>query len=363
MASYDRFMDLAVELTDALMPGMFEPPVENSAQVVGTKLGMEIMKASTRSSYDIIQEYFENETIQVALLRFVTEIQLAHPKNPESGLMTYLTLGLMERYGLSVPRGGGSSFTNVVINCIKNHGGDVRRDSEVTKVITESGRAVGVSTRRGFIRAKQAVIGMIHPHLLSNFIDGLDPWIVPEAKKTKSSDYTLFAIHAALKEPLAYAAGGLANSTVMNTVCPRSMQELLRSYDEIEAGKIPSKNIMIGASCTSVADPTRAPPGQSTLHIVAMVRYNYADGGPAAWMKIKDEVAQKTFTYLHRFAPNLTPENILAYEAVTPADHPNDSPSFQRGDICSIAMCPSQMGINRPTRTLSSYRVPGVKGM
>ncbi|KAF4541575.1 uncharacterized protein LTHEOB_8570 [Lasiodiplodia theobromae] len=370
--AYDRFMDVAVGVVDAIMPGMFEPPqanVDMSAAFAsaGPDVAAAMAAASTESSLDIITRYFKHETVQVALLRFVTEIQLAHPRNPDSGLMTYLGLGLAERFGLALPRGGGTGFTEAVIRCIRAHGGDVWLNTEAIKVDVENGRAVGVRTRSGIIRARDGVVGQIHPHLLGRFVDGLDPSIVADAKQTKLSDYTLFAIHAALDQPLRYTAGPIADEAIMNTVCPGSMKELMDAYDGIEAGRLPDEGaVIVGAGCTTALDPTRAPAGKSTLHVVAMVKHNLASaeshgGAEQAWDAVKDDFAHRVFRHLARFAPNLTPDNILSYHVVAPTDHVRDSPSFQRGDICGLAMSPAQMGAARPTPALARYRVPGVE--
>ncbi|PYH82659.1 hypothetical protein BO82DRAFT_401302 [Aspergillus uvarum CBS 121591] len=49
-----------------------------------------VERASQSSSLDVINEYFADPTVKVALPRFVTEIQLAHPRTPGTSLMGYL---------------------------------------------------------------------------------------------------------------------------------------------------------------------------------------------------------------------------------------------------------------------------------
>ena len=71
----------------------------------------------------------------------------------------------------------GASFGS--IRCLESHGATLRTDAEVAKVLVESGRAVGVRLADGEeIRAKTAVIGQIHPHLLDGMIDGTLPLVV-----------------------------------------------------------------------------------------------------------------------------------------------------------------------------------------
>lgn len=360
--AWNRFADDAVQITKLLVPSMFEPPADISAQIASSPVAAVIAQAAESSTIDIISRYFKNDIIRVAILRFTTEIQLAHPQTKGTGLMAYLGVGMMELSGLCVPEGGGSGFTNAVLDCIKFHGGQLRLQTEVTKVIVEQGRAVGVRTTSGDIRAKDAVVGQIHPYLLDRLVDGIDPAIIKDAKAAKTSEFSLFAIHAALKEPLKFKAGGEANRVVMNTVCPGSLSEMLTSYDAMAEGKLPD-TIMVGASCISNGDPTRAPPGKSLLHAVVMVRSVLADGGFHGWEAIKHDFTQRVFASLSKYTTNLTPDLVSSYHVVTPTDHETDSPSFQGGDICGLSMASNQLGLARPTPALAQYRVPGVKGL
>ncbi|KAK7447233.1 hypothetical protein CaCOL14_011632 [Colletotrichum acutatum] len=360
--AYDVFVDKCRQVTELLMPSMFEPPRDMSADIASSPSAEEIAMASTSSSLEIIQRYFKSEVLQVALLRFVTEIQLAHPKTTGTGLMAYLAFGLLDIYGLCVPEGSGSVWTESVIRCLRDHGGDVKLDTEVIKVITEGERAVGVRTRFGELRAKEAVIGQIHPHNLGHLVDGIDPSVISAASNTRTSDFSLLVVHAALERPLKFKAGTIADKAVMNTCCPGNLKDLIQSYDEMNQGILP-KNIMIGASCISSGDETRCPPGKSLLHCVVMCKAEPADGGWAAWDRIKDDWVQRVFSYFSKYLENFTPDIVRSYHVVAPPDHQSDSASFQRGDIAGLSMAADQMGINRPTPALAQYRVPGIKGL
>ncbi|KAI1849877.1 hypothetical protein JX265_013524 [Neoarthrinium moseri] len=361
-ANYDRLMSVSVGIVDLLMPSMYEPPADMTAAIAASPYAAEIQAAAASSPMDIVQKYFKDETITVALLRYITEIQLAHPTTKGTGLLAYVALGALEKFGQWVPEGGGTAFTNSVIKCIEAHGGEVRLNTEVTRIITENGRAVGVGTRRGQLRAKDGVVAQIHPHNLGHMVKGLDAQIISDAEKTKISEFTLFVIHAALERPLDFNAGGAANYTIMNTVCPNSLEELITSYDTMARGELP-ENIMIGASTISLGDPTRAPAGKALLHAVVMVRPRLPGKEFEAWEEVKEDYVQRIFHYLTRFVKNLTPELVRSYVVVTPADHMNDSPSFRMGDICGISMGGDQLGLNRPTPALAQYRVPGLAGL
>jgi len=360
-ASYGKFMDLAVQVTDLLVPSMYEPPREFSELIAGSPLAGMIAETAEMSSYALITSYFKHDIVQLALARFVSETQLAHPHKPGTALFCFILMGMLEKWGCCVPRGGGSNFTGSLVKCIREHGGDVRVNSEVVKIAVTDGRATGVRTRAGEIRAREAVIGCIHPHLLDRFVDGLDPAIVEAAKKTTHADYTGFVIHAALKEPLRMKAGPTADMAVMNTICAPSLKDMLDSYGDVDQGILP-KHAHFGASCTTAVDPTRAPAGKAVLHFFCMTKYDIK-GGAKRWEEVKDEYAKEIFSQLQPYTHNLTPELISSYHVVTPLDHERDSPSFQHGDITALGQTFDQTSVNRPTRALAQYRVPGVKGL
>ncbi|KAH7073430.1 hypothetical protein BKA63DRAFT_514114 [Paraphoma chrysanthemicola] len=62
-------------------------------------------------------------------------------------------------------------------------------------------------------------------------MNGIGPNVLAASKATRTSEYILMVVHAALEKPLKFKAGGIANSTVMNTICPANLSELLDSYD------------------------------------------------------------------------------------------------------------------------------------
>jgi phytoene dehydrogenase-like protein len=80
----------------------------------------------------------------------------------------------------------------------------------------------------------------------------------------------------------------------------------------------------------SVADATRVPTGGSTLKIEGTLPYALKDG-PGHWDAIKDDVAETLFSHLRRFAPNLTPDKVLAKFLLSPLDIERMNPAMWRG--------------------------------
>ncbi len=77
----------------------------------------------------------------------------------------YFMPGIIHGYGVSQPVGGSGKLSESLIRCIEHYGGEVRCNSEVRRVVVNSGRAAGVELADGEqILANDAVIGAIHPH-------------------------------------------------------------------------------------------------------------------------------------------------------------------------------------------------------
>ena len=94
---------------------------------------------------------------------------------------------------------------------MRESGGEIRLMTEPTRIVVESGRAVGVETPDGeFIRARQFVASSLNPH--QTFLDLLDEALVPREFASASSDFQynllapLFALHLNLREPPRYTA-------------------------------------------------------------------------------------------------------------------------------------------------------------
>ena len=109
--------------------------------------------------------------------------------------------------------------------------------------------------------------------------------------------------------------------------------------------------------CPSVADPTRAPAGYHTLKLEGQLPYALKEG-PQHWDVIKEEVAEGMLNYLRRFAPNLTPDKILAKFIESPLDIERMNPAMWRGSAHHGANNAAQSGAVRPVAGWAQYRMP-----
>lgn len=81
---------------------------------------------------------------------------------PATGFGTLRMLLRLGRYGLA--RGGSNMIAKALVNFLTAHGGQIRQQSSVERILVEQGRAVGVRLEGGAeYRARKAVVSNVDP--------------------------------------------------------------------------------------------------------------------------------------------------------------------------------------------------------
>jgi phytoene dehydrogenase-like protein len=164
--AYRAFVKISQQVLEFFMPGLYTPPPplgELVAMLDRSEQGRLILDFMTRDCLDLVNQLFESDKIKIHLLRLVSE-NLQCPNEMGTGMGVLLMPGIIHTYGVSQPVGGSGKLTEALVRCLESHGGEVRCNAEVERILTSGGRATGVRLTGGEeIRAKDAVIGAIHP--------------------------------------------------------------------------------------------------------------------------------------------------------------------------------------------------------
>jgi len=363
--TYRRFATRAINMLPMFGAGMYAPPTPMGAFVAmmdGSEQGREILEAMQRSSLEIANQSFESEKVKIWLLRLVSE-NLQLPDELGTGFGLYLMPGLMHGYGVSQPRGGSGRLSESLVRCIEHYGGEVRCNSEVTKILTSGGRATGVRLSSGeqFI-ARDGVIGAIHPHRLRAFIDGIPEPVLDRAERSTLAAFSLMVSHYDLKEQAQFYAGAEVGQAIMlEFMSSNTLSEMLDDFEALKRGRI-SERVLIAGGDESINDPSRVPPGRGLFHGITFAPYNLEEGGAARWDEIAEQMGDRSLAAYRKFVKNLTGDNIIKRTVVTPLDHARNMPnSMVRGDVHGVAPYFYQTGGHRPTPDLAQYTVPGVE--
>lgn len=360
--AYRRHVESSRQVVPMIVAGLFKPPVPfgNFMSILEqSRQGREMIGMMNMSAFDIISTTFENDKVRNHFLKISSEA-MSGPEEKGTGLVFNMLVGFMHSYHGGFPQGGSAELCNALVRCIEHHGGSVRVNAPVSEVIMESGEAKGVRLDDGeTIYARKAVIGSFHPHLLGQYVQGLDPYIVDQARKTHHGGYSAINTHYALNEAPAYhALSDLQQQPMMVECIPMNFEHFRREFDELRYGRFPEHGSLVCATHTNF-DPTRAPPGKHSHFMYAFMPYDLAEGGPGRWDEVKEEVADRLLGYFRKFTSNMGSDNILARYTESPLDFERSSASFQRGDISGIGRYLYQFLGRRPTPELAQYAVPG----
>jgi len=316
--------------------------------------GRELWRYMQMSSHDLLCSVFEHDRVRMHFARVAGE-NLVSPDEKATGFGTFVFVGFLEAYGIGVPIGGSGKLTDALIASIESHGGEVRGETDVERILVKNGRAAGVVTKDGReLLAKDAVIAALHPHDLGKMVDGLDPQVVRDAEATQISDVGCITVHAALKAPLKFRAGDHVRA-VMIELLPNDYDTMRKSFDNLRYREF-SGYPLVGLGSLTMFDSSRAPAGQATMHAWDYVPYERADGRD--WDEAKHRYVKRMLSHMENFIDNVA-DNVIAYHSDSPVDMERTSSSFRRGDLHGIAATTYQYGAHRPTPDLGFNVVPG----
>jgi len=364
--SYRRLVKFMEGVAPMVGMSMARPPVSFGSFVSFLEkvpVGQELLMATLKSCYDLITEYFEHVKVRIHFLKWAAEGLTCSPEDKGTGIVMLFLIGGSHTFPAGVVVGGTQSLTDAMVRCILHHGGEMRVNALVKRVITSGGEAKGVELADGTIQARKAVIASIHPHLLATMVGGLDAGLLQRAARTQLNTFNGITVHGALDEAPNWKAGAVANNCLyVNLVDYRGMEHFRRTFDELRYGHFPPVPSAVVSVHTNY-DQTRAPPGKHTLYCFSWGPMFFADMPFSRWGDIKDSYAEAVWQQMARFATNLSGANILARSAESPLDMQRHTPSFQRGDSSGLGNHLYQTLGMRPTPELAEYRVPGAKGL
>lgn len=365
--AYRKFVALSRSILPMIVSGLYSPPPplgEMVAMLDRSDEGRLMLDAMQRSSLDLVNQVFKSDKVKMHIVRMVSE-NLQLPDELGTGMGALLMPGIIHTYGVSQPYGGSGKLTESLVRAIEHHGGEVRCNSEVRRILVSGGRASGVELADGErILVRDAVIGAIHPHVVRKFVDGVPEPVLQRAERTTLAAFSLFVCHYDLKAPIRFHAGKEVEKAIMlSLLATDNLREMMMDFDELKQGRI-SKRRLVAGNDESLTDPSRVPPGCGMFHSTGFAPYELAEGGSARWDEYKEEFGDLQQAAFRQFVANLTDDNIVARKLFSPVDLERGSPnSMMRGDVHGVAPYFYQSAGHRPTPDLAQYRMPGVEGL
>jgi len=278
---------------------------------------------------------------------------------PPSRASLTLHATLMDHYlrnGACYPKGSGQVFAAHLTDVIRTHGGSVRTQARVERILISSGKVTGVQLVNGEQISAPVVVSNADLKRTMLELVGPDRLSARTLKRVRRYRMSLpiFSVYLGVGVDL--------RDRIPNTnYFIYSDYDIESAYSAVSEGRMP-ENAFAYVAAASLKDPTNprlAPPGCSSLEIMTMVPPHHSfwgvGEGPAAGEKYrrnptylarKHEITEQLIAEAERAIPDLG-ESILWKEASTPITHERYTLA-SGGTGYGIELSPDQFGPKRP---------------
>lgn len=315
-----------------------------------------------QSPLEFVLERFENKHFQALLLYHMAiggfDIRLKELAPLGIGFLGFTT-------NWQLCRGGSHQLAHALGGEFISKGGELLEHAHVSKIVVEDGTAKGVVTSNGTkFYANKAVVSSVD--LNQTFLQMMDKsnLSVDFSEQVKNFQYgpsdVLFGAHLALREAPRYTSAKFnpdMDSVFNINIGYETPEDLLEHYAELDEKKVPAQP-RLNCGVNTLFDPSQAPEGHHTGLIWQFAPYDIEGKGPQVWDEIKEGYAIKCVEAWSEYAPNLTPDTVLAIYAYTPYDIGRKMVNMRGGGFHFGAVIPAQAAGNRPLPSLSQYRTP-----
>ncbi|MFL5733101.1 MAG: phytoene desaturase family protein, partial [Chloroflexia bacterium] len=367
---WDRFNQQVFEaFAQAPAPGAFVgriarrtawDQVRSGGKVDPSMSGLELLRKVLGNYGKMLDETFASPHLKAAMAWMAAQ---SGPPPSEVGAGDLAgAQSLYHDVGATHPRGGSGMLSQALARCLRHHGGTIRCDAQVRRILLENGAVSGLELDGG----ERVPAGLVisGAHVQTTLLDLLGRDALPAALRAKvealrTGNNIGMTLRCAIDELPAYTAyppsqaGPAECHHAMQLICP-SVEYLQRAYDDSQRG-YPARYPALVAMTPSSVDPTIAPPGKHSLYIWAQY-HPYTLGDGESWDAIRNREADRLLQTLTEYAPNVASAVTHRY-IQTPLDLERNV-GLLRGNIMHIDMSLDQMFMFRPLPELSQYRTP-----
>jgi phytoene dehydrogenase-like protein len=352
-------------VNEALIPATYALPLPMLDMVVSyqqSEVGEVVNEMAEETFLETLDSAgFENELLNTALLYLGT----MYGMDPEGGLGFLLPLFVNRLLHSSLILSGSHQLASSIARFADCHGATLERAAEVTRILTDGTKAVGVRLASGEEILAGKVITTTDPQMTFLELVGeetcraVSPTLVDQTKIWEWESTSLFNVHYALSERPRHEAGAFdpdADRALIKIMGVETVDELLDHINAAKQGRLG----FAGAGMTSTDfDPMQAPvdlePGSAVACWESLAPFENAEGD---WDDLQDGYAKKVLEVWSEYAPNLADATIIRQYVNHPKHIEAKLPNMKRGSIKHGAYVPTQMLSNRPNADCSSYRTP-----
>jgi phytoene dehydrogenase-like protein len=359
-ASYLRMLDeyddvKAIFSGSQFTPVGFGPTLD--AQLAEHPRGRVWQRRRVLSAWDIIRHEFSSRHVQAFMLWMAFQTNQAVDV-PGSGMLAYSLIFGRQQRSWSILAGGSGRLTDALTSYLESHGSTVLCDKEVTRLVLDGGRCVGVQTADGEqYLAGTAVLSTIH---VTHLRDMAPPAAWPEEFHYAMDTYDVgipgFGVYLATSAPPQFstAAGPVAAVSAGTVGWP---EDVVRLGQDLRTGRFVSDVPWLLVATPTLVDPDRAPDGMHTVKILSQQIYELPAGMPD-WETVKAEHARRQIAHLRTVTTGLTDDAILAQLVKSPADYEKLNRHMVQGAFHGGDRGIAGSGAQRPVPGWAAHRMP-----
>lgn len=285
------------------------------------------------------------------------------PDAPPSGLLGWMLVGLAHDVGFPVPRGGAGRLAEALVARATSAGAVLRLDEPARSVVVEHGRAVGVRTDLGELRARRAVLAacdaeVLYCRLLAE--GDLSASFRSRMRRFQRASGTV-KVNWALSSPVPWGDERAAGAGTVHVA--EDLDELTMTAAHLASDLLPSDPFLLIGQMTT-ADPSRSPAGTESLWAYTHVPQRAlgdARGEIAVTGRLRgsalDAFVERMEDRIEVHAPGFR-ESVIAREVQGPDDLERANPSLVGGDLNGGTAQLHQQLIFRPVLGLARSETP-----
>jgi phytoene dehydrogenase-like protein len=325
---------------------------------------LRLLVSSPRAFLD---QNFDNDKIKATLAAWGMHLDFS-PDIAGGALFPYLEAMADQSFGMALGKGGADVMIKALTGYLKELGGEIHLDAEVTRIDRNGNRASGVTLADGRqFTAKRAVIANALPQtVFTRLLPGGsgNPEVDRRMQAFRPGPGTMM-IHVACDALPDWSAGEELKRFAYIHLAP-SLDMMSRIYNEALAGLLPGEPVIVVGQPTAI-DPSRAPQGKHILWLQVRVLPATIRGDAVNqiagddWAQIKEAYADRVMDIVENYAPGFG-SKILGRAVFSPMDLENENPNLLGGDNLGGSHHLSQNFLFRPVPGWSRYKTP-VEGL
>lgn len=361
-------MNHFLEQKAAITAAMFSPPLSfpaAAAEFAASSAGMDAYRFSMQSVRSWANQTLEAEATKTLFGSFATFLG-ASPDDAGGAELGWLFASVLQNVGNNLVKGGMNRVTLALAEYLQAHGGEIRTNALVEKIIGNAKRATAVRLAgRKEIPVGQLVVSNVDPgHLVIDLLGAgmVGQQIVDKMKHYEWGD-SVFVMFVALDSPIDYKAGPAARQSAHVHLTEPSLEFFARVYLQCRDGALPAAPMIVSWNDSAI-DPSRAPAGKALMKFVVLsVPYTIAGDATGRvpgrnWEEAREPYADYLIDLITtNYIPDLKAK-ILKRVAHSPVDISQRIISAVRGTLGQGAFLPYQNGSLRPIPELGQYKTP-----